>query len=491
MNAPDLPNASPESVITWPVPAGEIASPDFTVEINGRPIFVYQAPVRAEILKNDGLWTHLPDYDAERASFVIFDQTGSVRVRVKPAKPFTTAAIRPERLAIPVTVRDGVVEFTLEEPRKVTVLLDGDDRTALHLFAGQPESDPPSPADPNVLYYGPGVHETTGIELKSGQTLYLAGGAILRLKTQPGETGTYSEKWKVKFFKGKGIVVQGAEQVTVRGRGIIDASLVPHPGFNTIRLDQASRVRIEGVTLRNAANWNVIIGNSDDVEVRDLRILSGRLNTDGINTVNSRKVRVLDCFVRNHDDSIVVKTTSPDSVAEEIWVEDCVIWNDWGYALGVSYETRAPIRNVTFRNNDIIQSNHWCLGVYLSDSATVENIRFENTHLSDLAKARPASSSLVDQPMLIRLAIAQDVWGHDAERGRIRNVVIDGVTLHGSSPLSSSLEGADAGHDIRGVTLRDIHFAGQEPMTREGDLNLRVNSFVSDLTLEGKSAPER
>ena len=52
---------------------------------------------------------------------------------------------------------------------------------------------------PNILYYGPGYHEVGHLELKSNQTLYLAGGAVL---------DAY-------------VTATDAENVKILGRGII------------------------------------------------------------------------------------------------------------------------------------------------------------------------------------------------------------------------------------------------------------------------------
>ncbi len=475
------------TVITWPAPAGEIASLDFAeVSADGVRLFVYQAPVRAEILPTGGLASHKPDYAAERASFVIFDMSAPVTVRVVPGRPFKTAALRPERAGIATRVDGGAIEFTLDRPRKMALLLDNDTRVALHLFAGEPEKDVPVPGDPNVLYFGPGVHETTGIALKSGQTLYLAGGAVLKARLKPGDTGTYSEQWKVVFHHGSMLGLNGVKDVRIRGRGIMDASAIPHPGWNMLGFDGARNVLVEGITLRNAANWNFTIGKSEDIEVRDVRIISGRLNSDGINTVNSRRVRIRDCFVRNHDDSIVVKTAAPDAPAEDIEVEGCTVWSDWGYALGVTYETRSPVRNVSFRGNDIVYSRHWALGIHLSDGALVENITFADTAISDQTGVTNPTGSpyawLTPGPVLLRGAILRDCWGHDPERGRIRNVLVDGITLYGKTMPPSELIGADTKHDIRGVTFRGIRLAGQPPVADVSGLALKTNAFVSEVS---------
>ena len=491
MTYDNTPPPPPPAVITWQAPAGEIASSDFAeVSAAGTRLFVYQAPVRAEILPTGGLASHKPDYAAERASFVIFDMTAPVSVRVRPARPFKTAELRPERAGIPTRITNGVIEFTLDRPRKMTLLLDGDNTKALHLFAGEPETNIPSPDDPNVLYFGPGVHESTGIELKSGQTIYLAGGAILKAKLKPGDKGEYSEQWKVVFHHGTMFHLKKVNHVRICGRGIVDAGDIPHPGGNMLNFDRAHHVQIEGITLRNAANWNFVIGKSEDVEVNDVRIISGRLNSDGINSVNSRRVHIHDCFVRNHDDSIVVKTTVAGFPAEDIRVEDCTIWNDWGFALGVTYETRSPVRNIVFKNNDIVFSRHWIFGIHVSDGSLVEDITFTDTFVSNLDGVSNATGTpiawLSPGPMLFRGTIQKDCWGHDAERGRIRNVLIDGVTLYGKTIPPSELYGADAEHDIRGVTFRNIRLAGQKPIADLTGLSVKKNDFVSDVTCKSR-----
>jgi hypothetical protein len=62
----DLPPAP--SVITWPAPAGEPASPHYTLAVNGVVVFVCRAPVRAEIWTKPGLWSHRPGATYETRS---------------------------------------------------------------------------------------------------------------------------------------------------------------------------------------------------------------------------------------------------------------------------------------------------------------------------------------------------------------------------------------------------------------------------------------
>ena len=477
------------SVVTWPAPAGEPASTDYKLEVGGIPVFVHPARVRAEILQNDGLWTHKRDCGGERAAFAIFDIAGAVKVKIKPSHPFTSATVLPARAGIKPEIVGGCISFNIGKPQHLTVLLDGSDSTPLHLFIGEPEKNAPKAGDPDVVYFGPGIHEIETLEIKSGQTVYLAGGAIVKGILRPGEAGTYNEKWKVTFYNGVIFLMNNVENVCICGRGIIDGSLVPHPGRNMICMNGSKNIRLEGIMLKDAPNWNVLISSSRNVRVDDLRIVSGRLNSDGINSVNSSDVRIIRCFVRNHDDSIVVKTTRQGLPSEDIAVENCQLWSDWGYSIGVTYETRSPIQRVAYRNCDVLYARHWCMGVYLSDSSTVSDISFSGIEIADLANASKlagAHKALSAAPKLLRMAIVQDCWGNDPERGRIRKITIDGVTVHGSTMLASEIFGFDAEHDIQGVNIRNVHLSGQPPVTDTKGLHLEQNAFVKDLGISAK-----
>lgn len=474
-------------LISWPAPAGEVPSPDYSLTVDGSPVFVYQARVRAEILEHEGLWTHTPDCPGERASFAMFDMGGPVTVSVRPSRPFITATVLPARAEIAPVVEDGVVRFTLDQPWHLTLLLDGSDAQPLHLFIGAPETDIPAPDDPNVIYFGPGVHEVESLHIRDGQTVYLAGGAVVKAVLKPGETGTYNEKWKVTFFSGVVLDVTGVHDVRIAGRGILDGSLIPHPGRKLIRVADAHGIHLGGIVLRDAPNWNVIISGSHDVEVDDLRIISGRLNSDGINSVNSQRIRIRRCFVRNHDDSIVVKTVQPELPAADVRVEDCQLWDDWGYAMGVTYETRATVNRVSYHRCDVLFVRHWCMGVRVSDSATISDVSFHEIGIADFSgygRLGGARNALSTEPLLLYLSIAQDCWGHDEQRGRIRNVTLDGVTIDSDYLPPSLLEGFDDEHDIRGITLRNVRLRHQLAIVDANALKLRCGQFVRDLVIE-------
>lgn len=475
-------NAS-SAVITWPAPEGEVASPDYHLEVGGVPVFVYQARVRAEIIKEGRLASHRMGCGGETASFAIFDIRDKVAVTVKPQRAFRTATLLPARAGITPGVEEGSVRFEIDQPRPLTLLLDDGDEAALHLLVGHPEKDIPKPDDAGVVYFGPGIHEIQALPARSGQTIYLAGGAVVKAVLRPGEQGQYNERWNIQTYPGVLFDLRDVENVRIAGRGILDGSLVPHPGRNLIGLTNSRRVQLSGITLRDAPNWNVRIQNSEDVVVDDLRIVSGRLNSDGINSVSSRRVEVRNCFVRNHDDSIVAKALDPAVSCEDITVEDCVIWNDWGYALGATYETRSPIRRLRFRRCDILCARHWAMGIHVSDSATVSDVVFEDITVDDPRRYKP-QPRLTAQRKLFRMVVIADHWGRDNERGHIANIRAERVTLEGEALLPSEFRGFDAGHAIEDVALRDVRCRHRAAATDAASLGVIANEFVRGLRVE-------
>ncbi|HRT96028.1 MAG TPA: hypothetical protein P5532_16505, partial [Planctomycetota bacterium] len=149
------------------------------------------------------------------------------------------------------------------------------------------------------------------------------------------------------------------------------------------------------------------------------------------------------------DDSIAVKATRPEGECADILAEGCIIWNDWGYALGVTYETRAPIHDVTFRNCDVLTALFAPLGVYMVDSATVSNIAFEDIRVE------------ATRDKLLRIAIGHDMWATDTKRGHIRSIRFTDVQFTGKGAPASEIKGFDAEHLVEDVTFTRLRIGGK------------------------------
>ena len=397
------------------------------------------------------------DYYAE-AAFTVFDMQGTVEVVITCPAPVTSARILPSSLQIAPRVDGHRVSITMSEPRALTLEVNGDWVHSLHILANPPEQEPPRKDDPDVIYFGPGVHEVTHLEVGSGKTLYVAGGAVVRGIIGPDEPFGISSYSGLKTYSPT-FHLRG-QNITVRGRGIIDGSCCSTHARN-LMLVQGSDIQLEGVVFRDSSTWNIPIRRSDRVTVRNVKILGYRANSDGIDICNSRDVTVEDCFIRTLDDLIVVKTDRDAGEARRIVARHCVLWNEVAHALSVGAELRENVDDVLFTDCDVIhdKGREWTLRVYHCDSARITNIRFENLRIEE-------------SPRLMSLWIDKAFWTRDEQRGHIDGVAFRDIAAPASSRIE--LKGFDAEHAIENVLFHNVTFGGE----RLGVSDIQANEFV-------------
>jgi hypothetical protein len=454
--------AAAGTVIVYPAPAGEEMSKDCAVQVEGQAVPVYVAKVApAEPARR---WKAMDDKAKsadyfDRAAFAYFDMQGPVKITVTYTEAVASAKVLPASYQIRPVVAGKQITLTLNEPRHLSVEINGKWTNALHLFANPPEKDRPKPDDPNVVYFGPGVHEVGSLEVGDNKTVYVAGGAVVRGVILPTEKFSISGYSGLKnyepTFRLKG------RNITIRGRGIIDGSRSTTHARHLVYV-QGTDIRLEGVILRDSSTWTIPVRKSQRVTIDNLKLLGYRANSDGIDICNSRDVTVQGCFIRTLDDLVVVKSDKGQGPTGRIVVKDCVLWNEVAHALSIGAELREDVDDVLFTNCDVIHDlgREWTLRVYHCDAAKVSNVRFEDIRIEQ-------------SPRLISVWINKAVWSRDAERGHIRDVTFKNIRA-AADPLRLELKGFDAAHAVENVVFQDVVVNGK-PLVA-GDL--KSNEFV-------------
>jgi hypothetical protein len=489
------------AVVTWPPPVGEKLFADYTVRVNGRDVPVYLCRVSAMPFNQVWPGYQRPLDQTELAGFAYWEMTGPVVVEVTARQPFKSVAVRPASRGIQPVIKGQSITLRISRPGQFTVELDGTHH-ALHLFADPPEAGAPKPGDPNVLYFGPGVHRPGKIQLKSGETLYIAGGAVV-----------YTA-----------IAGRGVSRVRILGRGVIDTSEFERgKGGGSIHLEDCSEVKIEGVIIRDSDVYGLSAFGSRKIDVANVKLVGfWRYNSDGIDMCNSQDVTVRDSFIRSFDDSMVLKGVkgrsggarplpgqSYDTVPERhLRLTGLVIWCDWGRALELGAETSAPeFTDVVFRDIDVIHNTHIAMDIQHGDRAAIHDIRFEDirVEVDDLnplptiqrgpeAKYLPAAPAQPEAcggcatvppgtayiPNLLVIIIHPTGVTHDREAGTVRDVIFKGISVTGKTLPPSAFSGQDPAHDVRGVTIENLRFNGQ-PITNAGDAHLEIRNDVEDV----------
>lgn len=469
-------SAAPPTI--WPAPDGEAIFADYTLTLNGRPAPVHECRVSAVPLNQVWPGYQRPIDQTETAGFATWDQSGPVTVQITAAKPFATVVVRPLSRGIRLKASGRQVRFTLARPGQFTVEFDGPHRT-LHLFANPPEAPAPSPESPGVRYFGPGVHHPGKIALRSGETLYLAGGAVVHTAVEARE----------------------ATGVRILGRGIIDTSEYERDkGGGSIRLMDCKDVKIEGVILRDPDVWCLSAFGCRDMDIANVKLVGlWRYNADGIDICNSQNVTLRGSFVRAFDDAVVLKGLNwgkggyHERPVSGIRVEDMVLWCDWGRALEIGAETSAPeFTDIVFRNCDVIRTTHIAMDIQCGDRAVVHGVRYEDIRVeTDEVCPAPKMQAARDEkyqtnpkdpylPFLLVIVIARNPYSQDSERGRVRDITYSRISVNGRRTPPSSFSGLDAEHTVQDVSIQALRVNGKLAMTAQ-EANLTIGPGASDV----------
>ena len=452
-----------ESVRIYPAPDGEPLATNFTVTVGQDNVPVYVAKV-GTIDHSSHAGTFLPNDTA----FASFDLGGRVQVTVTCPEVIDHAAILPASSGIKPVISGHSLVFTVSKPCQLEVDVNGDWLHSLQLFVNPREADAPDPHDPNVIYYGPGLHQVEDVVVGSGKTVYIAGGAVVYGKVEPGLKNRTSVT-AVSESQGGAIFSLMGDNIKLCGRGIIDGSLCPAHTRNIITVC-GTNVTLEGVVVRDSSTWTIPIRSSERVTVKNLKIFGWRGNSDGIDICNSRRVGVTGCFIRTMDDLVVIKTPVRGAgESAHITVKGCVLWNELAHALTIGAELRENVEDVRFTDCDIIhdRGREWLMRVYHCDDGDIHDVTFDNIRAEDAKR-------------LIGLWIGTAKWSKDAERGHIENITFKNITASGKN-MSVDLKGWDSQHGIRNINFQKVLVNGQPLQQAE----INRNEFVQDVRVDG------
>ncbi|MDB5102722.1 MAG: hypothetical protein JWP91_411 [Fibrobacteres bacterium] len=419
-------------VVLYPGPPGITQASDRQVTADGQAVFVYEAPVNF-----NRVFSLTPTLATTPVSY--FDFSGSVTVTVTaPGVAITTAVIRPLSYGVQPTISGDKLTFTLTKPGHLTLELNNLPNRALHLFADSIEANPAHNGDANVRYFGPGVHDAGEMNLGTGQTIYIAGGAMVYGAIRGGSINN----------------------ATVRGRGILNGGKIPRDkGWqNLINVHSgSSNINLNGIILFDSPTWNINTRQTTGMHINDVKIIGARPNSDGMDFVGCQNSTVDRCFVRAWDDCLCVKTDNTGN-SNGIAFQGCTIWTDLAQSMEIGYETRSDvISNITFKNIDVIHAFHKpVMSIHVGDRATISDIHYEDIRVEDARL-----NNVQEDNLLIDIWIGTGVWTQDAERGKVNNVTFKNINMTGGRTLRNRISGFDGSHRVTGVTIENLTILGK------------------------------
>jgi polygalacturonase len=204
------------------------------------------------------------------------------------------------------------------------------------------------------------------VVLKSNITLQLDKGATLLGSPNHADFPATTE------FKAPGrqslVSAKNASNISITGEGVIDgngqswwdeARAVKDHGVmgsdhtrpRLVVFDHCRHVLVEGITIQNSPMWQLVPYYSDDVTIRNIRVLAPQHspNTDAIDPFSSSNVRIDHVFADVGDDDVAIKSgmansPGPDDPSRDITITDCNF--EHGHGLSIGSEVAGGAQNI-------------------------------------------------------------------------------------------------------------------------------------------------
>lgn len=444
-----------------------IRQPDDTkISVNGNPLFVYNAPVN-----NTHTWVSNgnPPMDYTPMTYFDFEGTVNVKIQLDQVSSLSDVKISPVSAGIKPVINGKTISFTIKKPDQYTVEYNGTVKRAIHIFANPLETNIPDKNDKNVIYVGPGLWNIDNVTLESGQTLYISGGAVVY--------GT---------IRGNNV-----QNVSVRGRGIIDGSLwsswTSKGQIAKVPIDfiHSKNINVDGIIFMNPNAWTFNSLSSENANINNIKVISARQNGDGITLQSCKNFKITNSFVRTWDDSLVVKNYEGNS--DNITFDNVKVWTDLAQSCEIGYETNkgqrsdSMISNINFNNITVLHNFHKpVISIHNSDNATVQDIHYSNIVVED---AEMGEGDAGANKQLIDFAIMASGWSTTPDRGHIKDVTVENVKVLSGKAAPSRIIGFDKEHAIENIKIKGLNILGKDIKSAE-NANLTTNDYVSNLVIQ-------
>jgi polygalacturonase len=322
-----------------------------------------------------------------------------------------------------------------------------------------------------------GNYLSAPIVLKSNITFHLDKGATLLGSTDHADYPAITEfrapglQALVSATNASNITINGAGTINgqgeswwemawhTRGSGILGSN---HPRPRLVVFDHCKHIVIEGVTIENSPMWQVVPYYSDDVTIRNVRILAPHHspNTDAIDPFSSSNVLIENVYSDVGDDNVAIKSgminsPGPDSPSRNITVRNCIFMH--GHGMSVGSELAGGAQNILAEN---IQFNGTDNGIRVKANRdrgnVVKNLVFRNLTMKDVKNA------IVISEYYPRMMPAGGVTAEPVGRltPHFSDITIENVTATGSTNAGAIFGLPES--PVKNVVLKNVKISAQK-----------------------------
>lgn len=391
--------------------------------------------------------SELPVFHTEFFDYVLPVVKGKedLNFEIRILEEFHKTVIRPQKQNWNYQTTAEGITLKLKEPQKAVIEIDDDLLRPLYLlcqsFVEKPEN--------TTYYFEKGhVYNVGTLRLKSNDVVYLEEGSMVCGK----------------------IYSRMADNIRICGNGILYGSVWhnwdENCGDQMILTVLGKEITIEGITVVDGGSWHIVPVACQNVQIRNVNILSKVITGDGIDITGCENVEITHCFIRANDDCISIKGAAnfdPSGCCDtrNVIVTKCIFWNaEFGNTLEIGYETRCEeICDVIFRDCDVLHCEYegnqsgGVLTIHDADRAWVHHITYEDIRIEDA------------QEKFIDIKIVDSKYSTDRRRGMVSDVTFRNVEVTGGAFPVSIIRGFEMQDELKrpdNISFENVTILGEK-----------------------------
>jgi polygalacturonase len=265
---------------------------------------------------------------------------------------------------------------------------------------------------------------------------------------------------------GGGVIDGAGESWWKMARSVKDAGVMGHhPRPRLVVFDHCKHVRVEGVTLQNSGFWQLVPYYSDDIVIRNIRVLApaNSPNTDAVDPFSSSNVTIDHLFADVGDDDIAIKSgaiNSPggDQPSKNIHITDSTFLH--GHGLSVGSEIAGGMQNLVAER---IHFNGTANGIRVKANrdrgADVSQLVFRDLDMKDVKTA------ILISEYYPKVLPEGDVAAAPVTRltPRFHDITIENLTAVGSDVAGVIIGLPES--PVKGVVLKNVSIQAEKGLT--------------------------
>ena len=486
------------------VPFSGCTSEQYEVYLNGQRVDCAWSRISAVPYSRKWTGEQRAESQTMPMPFVTFAADERVDVRVVGLPKPEQAVIRPLSASVKFDVSESGICFSLQRPGTYLLETDGGNviaflyRGLLNTLARETKT--------NTVFFGAGIHRPGRIELKSNQTLMIAPGAVvygsvfalnatgIRICGGGVLCGSEIER------EGENVLLSSGDgqALNLEDEAAFEAQFRERKcTFGGIQLYGCKKVEISNIILTDSPVNAVTLAACERVRMKEIFILGQwRYDAGGIAIVNSRDVRMENCFVRSFGDCVALKGMEGfQGDVSDIQIRHSMFVCDWGRTLTVGEETAVKeIRDAVFEDLDLVHCAHAFLGILVRGAAEICHVDFRSIRMEITSSDKPplyqldlrkeySEPEISVPPVVADFAVMGNAEDEESEPGEIHDITVKNLHLRtdeGCAAPEFRLEGFGPRSGIRNVAISGIYWNGMR-MTDPETIGILVNAYVSKI----------